>query len=140
MTWPGFQARPDGASRFFIQTTQPVVHDVRRENRRIVITLRNTQLHLRNNRRPLETAYFNTPVSRARIERHGRDLAIVLDLRADVAPQVSAQPAENGYHYLFIEFPSGEFLPEGMRTETIRSSPQDVGPGDTLDDERPPDM
>jgi hypothetical protein len=140
MTWPGFQARPDGASRFFLQTTQPVVHDVQRQNRRVVITLRNTQLHLRNNRRTLETLYFNTPVSRMRIQRRGRDLTFVLDLRADVAPSVSTQTGENGYHYLFVEFPSGEFLPERLRTETVEQSPRDVGPGDTLDNERPPDM
>ncbi len=144
MTWPGFQERPDGASRFFVQTTQPVTHEMRREQGRVVILLRNTQLHLRNNRRPLETRYFNTPVSRARIERRGHDLAFVLEMRADVTPSVSEQPAENGYHYLFVEFPSGDFLPAGLRTETIESVTEPVGGepigGEPIDDERPPGM
>jgi hypothetical protein len=118
LTWPGFQARPDGASRFFVQTTQPVTHRVENESGRVVIILENLGIHLRNNRRPLETQYFNTPVTRAKVERRGRDVALVLEMRAAVTPSVSVQPAEGAYHYLFIEFPAGDYLPAEMQTET----------------------
>jgi len=146
MTWPGFQARPDGASRFFIQTTQPVVHEMRVETGRVVILLKQTRLHLRNNRRPLETRYFNTPVSRAWIERRGHDLAFVLELRAQATPVVSTQPAENGYHYLFVELPAGDYLPAELRTRQIEATPppDDRGSDEEtydstgLDDEAPP--
>ncbi len=130
LTWPGFQARPDGASRFFVQTTQPVQYRVENESGRAVIILENLGIHLRNNRRPLETRYFNTPVTRAKVERRGHDVALVLEMRAAVTPSVSVQPSEGAYHYLFIEFPAGDYLPADMQTQstaTVEAEPIDYG-------------
>lgn len=124
MTWPGFQARPDGASRFFLQTTGPVQVEQKHEDGRFVVVLKGCRLHLRNNRRPLETRYFNTPVSSARIERRGRDLAFVMSLRADVTPVVSTQSGANGYNFVLLEFPAGNYLPDELRTE--RDQPQNM--------------
>jgi len=108
------------------------------ENNRVVVILENLGIHLRNNRRPLETRYFNSPVTRARVERRGRDVALVLEMRSAITPVVSVQPAEGAYHYVFVEFPAGDYLPDELRTETtatvtVRDEP--VGHGD---DERPP--
>lgn len=133
MTWPGFQQRPDGASRFFLQTTAPVQIEERAEANRFVLVLKDTGLHLRNNRRPLETRYFNTPVRKADIERRGRDLAFVLDLRAQVRPVVSQEAAENGYNFVFLSFPAGSFLPEDLRLERVERpagpAPSEEQPG-----------
>lgn len=126
MTWPGFQQRPDGASRFFLQTTRPVQVDQRSEEGRFVLILKSTRLHLRNNRRPLETRYFNTPVEAARIERRGRDLAFVMDLRAPVTPVVSQERASSGYNFVFLEFPAGSYVPEELRIE--RTEPPAAAP------------
>lgn len=117
LTWPGFQQRPDGASRFFLQTTGPVQVEQRTEEGRFVLVLKNTGIHLRNNRRRLETRYFNTPVSVAQVERRGRDVAFVLDLRAPVTPVVSQEQAPNGYNFVFLELPAGSYLPEELQTE-----------------------
>lgn len=117
VTWPGFQQRPDGASRFFLQTTGPVQVEQRPDEGRFVLILKDAELHLRNNRRPLETRYFNTPVEAARIERRGRDLAFVLDLRAPVTPAVSQKRASTGYNFVFLEFPAGNYIPEELRRE-----------------------
>ena len=111
LTWPGFQARPDGASRFFLQTTAAVTHRVENQQGRVVIILEGVGIHLRNTRLPLETRYFNTPVTRAKVERRGRDAALVLEMRSNITPVVTVQPAEQGYHYLFVEFPAGNYLP-----------------------------
>lgn len=124
MTWPGFQARPDGASRFFLQTTGTVQVEQKNEEGRFVLVLKGCRLHLRNNRRPLETRYFNTPVSSARIERRGRDLAFVMSLRAPVTPMVSTQSGAGGYNFVLLEFPAGNYLPEDLRTE--RDTPQNT--------------
>ena len=126
MTWPGFQQRPDGASRFFLQTTGPVQVEQKNEDGRFVLLLKNTRLHLRNNRRPLETRYFNTPVSSARIERRGRDLAFVLSLRGQVTPMVSTQQGAGGYNFILLEFPAGSYLPDELRTE--RDQPANMRP------------
>jgi hypothetical protein len=111
VTWPGFQARADGASRFFVQTTNAVSPALQTQQGRVVVTLPNVRIHLRNNRRPLETRFFNTPVSRARVERRGRNVAFVLDLRADVTPTVSTDVGPDGLHFVYVEFGGGDFLP-----------------------------
>ncbi len=133
MTWPGFQQRPDGASRFFLQTTAPVQVEQRTEEGRFVLLMKNTGLHLRNNRRPLETRYFNTPVSRATVERRGRDLALVLDLRAPVTPMVSQERAGTGFNFVFLEFPAGSYLPEELRTEAAQPPAEQPGGGETTE-------
>lgn len=114
VTWPGFQLRADGASRFFIQTNQPIAPELLTEARRVRVRLRGTGVHLWNNRRWLETRFFNTPVLRARIERHRRDAFLVLELRADVIPRVSSEQA-NGFHFVFVEFPPGNYVPAELR-------------------------
>src|SRR5688500_5011931 len=73
VTWPGFQARADGASRFFVQTTSAVQPSTSTTPGRVTITLPNVRIHLSNNHRPLETRFFNTPVARARVQRRGRN-------------------------------------------------------------------
>ncbi|MCC6874880.1 MAG: hypothetical protein IT378_11295, partial [Sandaracinaceae bacterium] len=78
LTWPGFQPLGDGGSRFFVQTTQPVATRVLVEDARVVVVFPRTTIHLRNSARWLETRFFSTPVLRARLERRGRDMALVL--------------------------------------------------------------
>lgn len=111
LTWPGFQGRPDGASRIFIQTSAPVRYEARAEAGRYVIVFQDLRLPVRNNGRALETRFFNTPVTRARIERRRRAIALVIELRADVTPTVSVEAGASGYQFLFVAFTAGNFLP-----------------------------
>lgn len=111
LTWPGFQGRPDGASRIFIQTSAVVQYEARAEAGRYVILFHGLRVPVRNNGRTLETRFFNSPVTRARIERRRRDVALVLELRADVTPTVSVEAGTSGYQFLFVTFPAGSYLP-----------------------------
>jgi len=144
LTWPGFQARDDGASRFFLQTNGPVRTETSSEEGRFVVLLQNTRIHLRNNRRTLETRYFDTPVGRARIERRGNDVALVLELRAQVTPNVSNQQGQSGYWFVLVQFPSGNWLPEELRLQREGSSSEEDQPSggrgatQATDTERPP--
>lgn len=137
MTWPGFQARPDGASRFFLQTTGAVQVEQKNEDGRFVLVLKGCRLHLRNNRRPLETRYFNTPVQSARIERRGRDLAFVMSLRAQVTPMVSTQSGSGGFNFILLEFPAGSYLPDDLRTERDRPQNLNLRDGGDRDQSQP---
>ena len=110
-TWPGFQPRPDGASRFFVQTTGAIQVESRLEGHRYVVLLRNTRLADRQARRPLVTSHFNTPVRSAHLERRGRDLALVLELRAEITPTVTTETGEGGFHFLYVAFAPGDYLP-----------------------------
>lgn len=151
LTWPGFQARPNGASRFFVQVSDAVQTDVQRTDGRVEVVLRQTRVHLRNSRRPLETRFFNTPVTRATVERRGRhDLAIVFNMRGDATPRVYTEAGQNGYHFVFIEFPEGNWLPEAMQQPVAVPDMPESRPEDNaehpdssfnaMDDERPPSM
>lgn len=108
LTWPGFTPRPGGGSRFFVQTTDPVVPEVRVERDRVVLRFPNTRIHVRNSARWLETRFFDTPVLRARLVRDGRDMTFVLHLRSPATPRVSSAPSSDGrFHYVYIDFPAG---------------------------------
>lgn len=104
--WPGFQMVP-GGSRVFVVLTNPVPPgDGGRNGRVRVFHLPGARISLSNNRRPLITEAFNTPVARAflRPARGGADL--VLELRADVEPSVTQETNGQGYHFVFFNFPA----------------------------------
>ncbi len=137
LTWPGFTPLAGGGSRFFVQTTDPVMPEVRVEEGRVVLLFRNTRIHLRNSARWLETRFFDTPVARARLERRGRDMAFVLYLRAPATPRLSTEPAPGGtFHYVYVDFPPGAYAPAPPVPSPPPAPARPVDPA--LDDERPP--
>lgn len=153
LTWPGFSPLGDGGSRFFVQTVQPMQPEVRVEQGRVVLLFRNTTIHVRNSARWLETQFFNTPVRRARLERRGRDMALVLYLRPGVMvqPRVSTEVAAGGtFHYVYVDFPRGDYAPVAAPPSAeVRPSEDQPPPApareldptlDSMDDERPPGM
>ncbi len=107
LTWPGFQPKADGSSRFFLQTSQPVETEQKASKNRFELLLRRTRVHLGNTLRPLVTRHFETPVVRAKVKRRGRKgTAIVFDLREEVTPTISHAVEKDGYHYVYIDFPA----------------------------------
>lgn len=153
VTWPGFQPRADGASRFFLQLTSRAQYEARSESGRFVVTLRGVRIPDRQTRRLLDTRFFNTAVVTARLERRGRrDVAFVFELRADVTPTVSLEVAPDGYTFVFIEFPAGHWLPREepvaapagqLGTISTTDTPPATSPPDApaqawVDPERPP--
>lgn len=117
VTWPGFTPLAGGGSRFFVQTTEPRVPELRIEQGRIVVVFPDTQIHLRNSRRWLETRFFDTPVLRGRLERRGRDMALVLHLRPGVSvrPVLTSEAAPGGsFFYVYVDFPPGDYLSAGQ--------------------------
>ncbi len=131
ITWPGFEMQRDGSSRFFIQTDGPVETEqlVENDGNRVVLVLKNTRVHLSNTFRSLETEFFNTPVRRARIERRGRHLALVLEMRANVQPFVTTEPAaQEGYQFTFLTFPAGDYLPVEEAVDVQQQQPAQPEP------------
>lgn len=114
VTWPGFEMTPSG-SRIFIQSLRPITYTRADEANRVVFVLRNTRIHLRNNRNPLVTENFNTPVGTAYLRPRGRDTLLILDMKVGSSPSIS-QVNEGGYSFLFLDFPGGSYpIPEGVR-------------------------
>ncbi len=104
LTWPGFMMHKDG-SCFFVQTSQPVKFGTQKSEGRLELVLHNTRVHLKNNYLPLETEFFDTPVTRATVQPKGKkDLVMVFEMREDVAPTITQKKGKDGFNYVFVKF------------------------------------
>jgi hypothetical protein len=111
ITWPGFQMQPDGGSRVFLQSTAPLATQAAMANDRLlVVDLGDAGVAGPNNRRPLYTSYFNTPVTRVEIKRTKKRITLELTLRAPVQPRISTEQAKSGYYFVYIDFPPGTYV------------------------------
>jgi hypothetical protein len=63
-----------------------------------------------NNRRPLYTSYFNTPVTRVEIKRAKKRITLELTLRVAVQPRISSEQAKSGFYFVYIDFPPGTYV------------------------------
>ncbi len=126
-TLPGFEMQADGSSRIFVEVTQQVEVTEKHAKGKLVYVLKGARVAKRNNRNPLVTVHFNTPVVRARLVPAGADLHVVIDLRKDVAATFKWAAMKDGAAMLQIDFPKGDYLPAGP-------PPPPPGAGDEGDD------
>ena len=104
LTWPGFMMHEDG-SCFFVQTSRPVKFGTQKSEGRLELVLHNTRVHLKNNFLPLETEFFDTPVTRATVQPRGKkDLVMVFEMREDAAPTITQNKGKDGFNYVFVKF------------------------------------
>jgi len=125
VTWPGFQMVHGGGSRVFVQmlkgTNVSVVdppvrvakHPFKIEGPHIVYRFSKKIVLIKNNLNPLITRSFDTPVNTVKVTRKKKQVYMILYLRQDVEPvREELVSTEDGYHFYFVEFPSGDYLPE----------------------------
>jgi hypothetical protein len=108
---PGFEMLGDGSTRVFVQMPKAVTYAAKAGAGSVTYVLKDIHVDKRNNYNPLVTLHFNTPVTSARLVPHGRDLWLVVALRAKVQPVVAMQPAKDGGSVLQLDFPKGDYLP-----------------------------
>ncbi len=137
-------------SRVFVATTRPVtVSGPVHTPGRWIFVLGQAYIPLRNNRRPLETEAFETPVARTYVRQRGRDAELVVETRSDVEPHMTQQGgASGGLSFVFVDFTAWmppNHVPRMLRgprgQQGIRLSPGQEGASDAppgSDDERPP--
>ena len=130
LSWVGFQPMPGGGSRFFLQLSREVPYQGQSSDGRFEILLPNTRVHLRNTLRPLETRFFDTPVLRADAVRRGRDMVVVFELRAEVAPRLSSAEGQSGYRFIYVDWPEGDYAPRD-EPGAEAPAPGDEGEGST---------
>lgn len=106
VAWPGFQMVPGGSRLFVVLTSPQPVGEATRNGRTRVFRIPAASILLSNNRRALITEAFPTPVARAflRPARGGTDL--VVELRADVEPTITQETSSQGFHFVFLNFPT----------------------------------
>ena len=104
LTWPGFMMQEDGSS-FFVQTSKEVRFGTKSSQGRFDLVLYDIRVHLKTNYLPLETQYFDTPVTRATVQRTGKGVTMVFEMREDVTPTVTQKKGKDGFNYVFVKFP-----------------------------------
>ena len=109
ITWPGFQMRTDGTSRVFIQSTVALSPQPSAAPGRFSVILPGAKVAAGTNRLPLETRFFNTPVTRVNIAVQREAVTVTLDLRAEVAPVISSERGPNGFYFVYIDLPKGQY-------------------------------
>jgi hypothetical protein len=109
ITWTGFAPQADGSSRVFVQLTHAVEHDLSANGKTVTLKLKKTRVHLRNNRLPIDTRFFSSPVDRVSVKRKGKDSMVVCDMRVDSTPAVREETDAHGYSYVVLEFPAGSY-------------------------------
>src|SRR5262249_57672341 len=67
VTWTGFEMKPEGGSRVFVQLTREAPYQVTEAAGGLRVTLRGVRLNLRNNGRTLDTHFFATPVKTVKV-------------------------------------------------------------------------
>ncbi len=109
VTWPGFQLLPDGGSRVFVQTTVEVKPELKRVGSSWLLTLPGCSLPQGNVRLPLDTQYFNTPLTSVRAKAIDGGVGIVLDVRDRAEPRVRTEKGPNGFFFVYVEFAPGQY-------------------------------
>lgn len=109
ITWPGFQMRPDGSSRVFIQSTTALETQPTAAAGKYTLHLPGAHVSGGTNRLPLDTRYFNTPVTKVSLSSDRSGVTLVLDLRAEVTPSISSEKGSAGYFFTYIDLPKGNY-------------------------------
>lgn len=122
ITWPGFQMRPDGSSRVFVQSTSPLTHSISQQGNMLLLDLGEAKVSGETNQFALYTRFFNTPVVRAQL-KPGKRVVLEIELRAAVQPSISTEKAPSGFHFLYIDFPAGQYM-----TATLAKLPAGEAP------------
>lgn len=109
VTWPGFVMTGDGGSRIFLQTTKSLEYKQTAKGKKIILTFKNTKVHLWNNSNPLITSHFNTPVKKVYLKRKRKQVDMIIELKSEAEPTIVQTEVGDGYHYLFVNFAKGQY-------------------------------
>lgn len=125
ITWPGFQTLPDQGTRIFVQATVPFQFSTETRGSSFVVSLGDVGIAGENNGRPLETRFFNTPVVRASLKRikKQKETQLILELRGNATPRVHTETGTNGYFFLMIDFPPGQYIENAPAPAPVAAAP-----------------
>jgi hypothetical protein len=118
-TMAGFETRSDGSTRLFVELSKPALYDTKPGPSSVTYVLKGVRVDRRNNQNPLVTVHFNTPMTSARLMPRGRDLWLVVDLRANVRPTTTMDAVDGGSAILRVDFAKGEYLPAPSEAASV---------------------
>lgn len=108
ITWTGFQVQ-HGVPTVFVETTSPPAYFTEELPGMLIVTLKDTVVPLRNNRRPLDVSAFGTRVERVEMAKSENDLRVIIKTRGSQRPihHETVDYAAGGFHILVISLPPG---------------------------------
>jgi hypothetical protein len=106
MTWPGFQVR-NGTPTVFLELTAMPTYHVDDGPGLVTVTLDNTIIPLRNNRRALDVTAFSTSVEKVVTQERRKKVRITIKTRGTSRPlhRERVEDAAGGFRLLVIEIP-----------------------------------
>jgi hypothetical protein len=114
-TFPGFRLLEGGGSRVFVKIEGKVGVTERRGQGQLVVALPGVSVPSRNDRRPLDTSFFPTPVSQVRLVPHEGGADLVIELKQPSEMQLRVEELRDGV-VVMIDFPA----PSGGRLGSVR--------------------
>ncbi len=90
---PGFEPQPGASSTFFVNLSRKSPVEVKKSEDRLVYVIKGARAALRNNRNPLRTKFFSTPVSSARLVQVKDDVQLVFTLKRPASATWAFAPA-----------------------------------------------
>jgi len=106
LTWSGFQLEA-GVPTVFLQLSGVPNYSVTETPSAVVVLLKNTSVHRRNNRRPLRLEAFETSVRSVETKARGKDLVVTIKTaKPNSAHKERVQAGASGYQMLLIQIPT----------------------------------
>lgn len=127
VAWPGFQVVP-GGSRVFVAMTRPGVVTESRSALQRVFHIAGGRVALSNNRRPLITEAFDTPMARAFLRPVRGGVELVVQMRAEVEHRMSQEVGPQGLNFVYVDFPPFQ-APQTLRLRLPNGTVQQVEVG-----------
>ncbi len=132
LIWTGFQMSAAG-SRVFLQTSGAVTYEVSnragagKQPGTLSVLLRNCRIHLKNNRRNLDTRYFATPVRSVAARQKSKDVELVISLKEPSSPAPRIEAGPDGTQFVVLDFPPGKA--SQPPADDPAAAPVQAGPG-----------
>jgi hypothetical protein len=113
LLWTGFRTKHEGGE-VLIQTSTEVELAAQPVTTKdgTVFVFKGCHASRRTDRLPLETRYFDSPVTRVSLKQHAGNLEVAVSLRKPVTPIARKEAGPGGSWFWVIEFPApGETQP-----------------------------
>jgi hypothetical protein len=116
LSWIGFEAK-DGGATVWLQAASSFDVAQRMDGSTLVVTVTGLSKMVRNTRRPIDTRFFENPLSRisAKVRKKKVELRIAFKNAKDAREAQTRTATEaDGLNYVYLSFPPGEGSSENV--------------------------
>ncbi|HEX2660482.1 MAG TPA: AMIN domain-containing protein [Polyangia bacterium] len=119
----GFRMTKEGNSQIVMQTSTEVTLEQRATSDGSVFVVKNCRVQRSNDRRPLDTRFFDSPVTGVTLKEHGGDLEINVALRASATATPHKEPGPGNTWYWILDVPGTRRASAPGKTPTAGATP-----------------